>query len=139
MAAVAWSQLVHFVCQSIHLSFCYWYHHDITEPWLMQDLPPNLLPYLRLGHCSSSEELKQIGAFSQTAAPLPPQQEALVLQNLASCLQQRLQRCDRCQPPTAPGFPHGPFPDPLFCNCACSTGKAPCCQQQLQRCRSLWP
>lgn len=57
-----------------------------------QDLPPNLLPYLRLGHCSSAEELKQHGAFSQSSAPLPPQHEAQVLQNLASCLQQRLQR-----------------------------------------------
>ena len=59
---------------------------------LMQDLPPNLLPYLRLGHCTSSEELKQHGAFSQKSAALPPHQEAQVLQNLASCLQQRLQR-----------------------------------------------
>jgi len=51
-----------------------------------------LLPYLRLGHCTSSDELKQHGAFSQSSAALPPQQEAQVLQNLASCLQQRLQR-----------------------------------------------
>lgn len=56
------------------------------------DLPPNLLPYLRLGHCTSSDELKQHGAFSQNSAALPPHQEAQVLQNLASCLQQRLQR-----------------------------------------------
>lgn len=59
---------------------------------MMQDLPPNLLPYLRLGHCTSSDELRQHGAFFQDSAALPPQQEAQVLQNLASCLQQRLQR-----------------------------------------------
>lgn len=72
-------------------------HHDMASQQSFQlqrhhDLPPNLLPFLRLGHCSSTEGLRQHGAFSQTSDPLPPEEEAQVLQNLASCLQQRLQR-----------------------------------------------
>ena len=64
----------------------------LTRAAYLQDLPPNLLPFLRLGHCTSNEGLRQHGAFSQTSAPLPPAEEAQVLQNLASCIQQRLQR-----------------------------------------------
>ena len=63
-----------------------------TRAACLQDLPPNLLPFLRLGNCSSNEGLRQHGAFLQTSDPLPPAEEAQVLQNLASCIQQRLQR-----------------------------------------------
>lgn len=59
----------------------------------LQDLPPTLLPYLRLAHCQSAEELNRHGAAITTGSmPLADDQEAQVLQNLTSCLQRRLQR-----------------------------------------------
>ena len=79
-----------------------------TRAACLQDLPPNLLPFLRLGNCSSNEGLRQHGAFLQTSDPLPPAEEAQVLQNLASCIQQRLQRlvlasiCAALAPAAAP-------------------------------------
>lgn len=57
------------------------------------DLPPTLLPYLRLAHCDSKEELKKhAAAFTTGSLPLAEDQEAQVLQNLTSCIQRRLNR-----------------------------------------------
>lgn len=63
----------------------------------VQDLPPTLLPYLRLAHCDSKEELKKhAAAFTTGSLPLAEDQEAQVLQNLTSCLQRRLNRFASC-------------------------------------------
>ena len=58
---------------------------------MLQDLPDTLLPYLRLAHCQDQAVLRR-AALQHFDEPLPAEAEQQVLQNLASCLQQRLSR-----------------------------------------------
>ncbi len=58
----------------------------------MQGLPEQLLPYLRLAHCTDADSLKKATLETCCSAPISPENERTVLHQLASHLQERLDR-----------------------------------------------
>jgi len=60
----------------------------------LQGLPPNLVPYLRLAHATTAEDVATPGLLDPEASkPLSPSNEAEALHHLSNYLQSRLGRC----------------------------------------------
>ncbi|BDA45553.1 probable actin-histidine N-methyltransferase [Coccomyxa sp. Obi] len=55
-------------------------------------LPEQLLPYLRLAHCTDADSLRKATLETCCSAPISPENERTVLHQLASHLQERLDR-----------------------------------------------